>query len=56
MNLDDLLNNKQNIMSNTSAQAIYKAQQSFEGVSEELGIYDENDVQNLVNEIRYKKE
>lgn len=41
-------------ISNASAQAIYKAQQAFEGVAEELGVYNEEDVQQLVNEVRYE--
>ena len=40
-------------ISNASVQAIYKAQQAFEGVAEELGVYNEEDVQQLVNEVRY---
>ena len=40
-------------ISNASAQAIYKAQQAFEGVAEELGVYNEDDVQKLVNDVRY---
>ncbi len=40
---------------NASAQAIFKAQSAFEGVAERLGIANEEDVQALVNEVRYKK-
>ena len=40
---------------NASAQAIFKAQSAFEGVAEQLGIVNEEDVQALVNEVRYKK-
>lgn len=40
---------------NASAQAIFKAQAAFEGVAEQLGIANEEDVQALVNEVRYKK-
>lgn len=40
---------------NASAQAIFKAQAAFEGVAEQLGIVNEEDVQALVNEVRYKK-
>lgn len=40
---------------NASAQAIFKAQSAFEGVAEQLGIANEEDVQALVNEVRYKK-
>ena len=41
------------VIHNASAQAIYKAQRAFEGVAEQMGVYDENDVQALVNEIRF---
>ncbi|HHX14014.1 MAG TPA: AbrB/MazE/SpoVT family DNA-binding domain-containing protein [Clostridiales bacterium] len=40
---------------NASAQAIYKAQTAFEGVAEKMGIKSEEDVQALVNEVRYEK-
>lgn len=40
-------------ISNASAHAIYKAQRAFEGVAEELAVYNEDDVQKLVNEVRY---
>lgn len=41
------------VINNASAQAIYEAQKAFEGVAEELGVYDEDDVQNLIDEVRY---
>lgn len=44
------------VINNASAQAIYKAQKSFEGVAEQMGISNEDDVQALVNEVRYGKE
>jgi AbrB family looped-hinge helix DNA binding protein len=44
------------VINNASATAIYKAQNAFEGVAEALGVYDENDVQELVNEVRYGKD
>lgn len=44
------------VINNASAQAIYKAQASFEGVAEEIGVYNDNDVQALVDEIRYGKD
>lgn len=34
---------------NAPAQAIYKAQKSFEGVAEHMGVYNEDDVQVLVD-------
>ena len=40
---------------NASAQAIFKAQAAFEGVAEQLGIANEEDMRALVNEVRYKK-
>lgn len=44
------------VINNASAQAIYKAQRAFTGVAEELGVYNEDDVQQLVNEVRYGKD
>ena len=44
------------VINNASAQAIYKAQKSFEGVAEQMGISNEDDVQTLVNEVRFGKE
>lgn len=41
------------ILDNASAQALAKAQKAFAGVAEELGVQDENDVQALVDEVRY---
>lgn len=40
---------------NASAQAIYKTQSAFEGAAEKMGVANEEDVQVLVNEVRYKK-
>lgn len=44
------------VMSNASSQAIRKAQAAFIGVAEDMGIYSEDDVQALVDEVRYGKE
>lgn len=44
------------VINNASAQAIYKAQAAFEGVAEAMGVYGEDDVQALVNEVRYGKD
>ncbi len=44
------------VVNNASAQAIYKAQQAFAGVAEEIGVRNEDDVQDLVNEVRYGKD
>ena len=40
------------VMSNASSQAIRKAQAAFTGVAEDMGIYSEDDVQALVDEVR----
>lgn len=40
------------VINNASAQAIYKAQEAFSGVAEEIGVYSDDDVQALVNEVR----
>lgn len=40
-------------VSNASREAIYKAQKAFAGVAEEWGVKDEDDVQALVDEVRY---
>ncbi len=42
------------VVRNASTQAIYKAQMAFAGAAEQMGI-DEDDVQALVNEVRYGK-
>ena len=42
-------------ITNASAQAIYKAQSAFVGVAEKMGVENEDDVQVLVDEIRYGK-
>lgn len=44
------------VINNASAQAIYKAQKAFEGVAEQMGVYNEDDVQVLVDEVRYEKD
>lgn len=41
------------IVDNASAQALMKAQKAFAGVAEELGVQDEDEVQALVDEVRY---
>ena len=41
------------VISNASAQALRKAQMAFAGAAEEMGLKDEDDVQALVNEMRY---
>lgn len=40
---------------NASSQAIYKAQEAFSGVAEQLGVADVDAVQDLVDEVRYKR-
>ena len=44
------------VINNASAKAIYKAQAAFAGIAEELGVQNEDDVQKLVDEIRYGKD
>lgn len=44
------------VINNASAKAIYKAQKAFEGIAEQMGVYNEDDVQSLVDEVRYGKE
>ena len=43
------------VINNASAHAIYKAQKAFEGVAEQMGVYNEDDIQALVDEVRYEK-
>ena len=40
------------VINNASSQAIYKTQKAFAGVAEQMGVYNEEDVQALVDEIR----
>lgn len=42
------------VIDNASTDALLKAQKAFEGVADELGVRDEDDVQALVNEVRYR--
>jgi AbrB family looped-hinge helix DNA binding protein len=44
------------VIHNASSQAIYNAQKAFAGVAEHLGVHNEEDVQELVNEVRYGKD
>ena len=44
------------IISNASANAIRKAQNAFSGAAEAMGIASEDEVQALVDEVRYGKE
>ena len=48
--------NGEGVINNASAQAIYKAQKAFEGIAEQMGVYNEDDVQALVDEVRYGKD
>ena len=43
------------VISNASAQAIRKAQAAFADAAEEMGVANEDDVQVLVDELRYGK-
>ena len=44
------------VISNASSQAIKKAQAAFSGAAEMLDVSDDNDIQALVNEVRYGKD
>lgn len=44
------------VISNASAAAIRKAQAAFTGAAAAMGIADEDDIQALVDEVRYGKE
>lgn len=46
---------KKVVLMNASTNALLKAQEAFEGVAEELGIQNEQDVVNLVKEIRAER-
>ena len=41
------------VLTNASAQAIRKAQAAFSGAAEAMGIADEDDIQALVDKVRY---
>lgn len=43
------------VINNASTQAIYKTQTAFQGVAEAMGVHNDEDVQALVNEVRYGK-
>ncbi len=42
------------VISNASTHAIYKAQKAFAGVAEEIGVYNDGDVQGIVKKVRYE--
>ena len=44
------------VISNASTNAICKAQRAFEGAAAMMGIKDEDDVQALIDEVRYGKD
>ena len=44
------------VVSNASSKEIRKAQAAFAGVAEEMGVYSEDGIQALVDEVRYGKE
>lgn len=44
------------VISNASTQAIHKAQAAFAGAAEAIGITSEDDIQELVDEVRYRKD
>ena len=43
------------VITNASTNAIRKAQRAFEGAADSMGIKDEDDVQTLIDEVRYGK-
>lgn len=43
------------VLSNASANALLKAQNAFSGLAEKLGVKDEDDVQVLVDSVRYAR-
>lgn len=44
------------VMSNASTHAIHKAQNAFSGAAEAMGVYSEDEIQALVDEVRYRKD
>ena len=44
------------VVSNASSKAIRKAQAAFSGAAEAMGVSNEDDIQALVDEVRYGKE
>ncbi len=44
------------VINNASSTAILKAQKAFEGVAEAIGVKNEDEVQALVDEVRYGKD
>ena len=43
------------LLDSGAEESLRKAQTAFSGVAEEMGVYNEEDVQSLVDEIRYGK-
>ena len=41
------------VLDNASANALFKVQNAMDGVADRLGLRDEDDVQKLVDEVRY---
>jgi AbrB family looped-hinge helix DNA binding protein len=48
-------NNGEVVINNASATAIINAQKAFEGAAKDFGVKSEDDVQRLVDEVRYCK-
>lgn len=44
------------VLNNASATAIRKAQSAFAGAAEDMGVFGEDDVQALVDEVRHGKD
>ena len=49
-------NNGEVLINNASATAIKNAQKAFEGAAVDFGVNSEDDVQNLINKIRYSEQ
>ncbi len=43
------------VLKNASIMAIREAQDAYEGVADEIGVKDEEDVQKLVDEVRHER-
>jgi AbrB family looped-hinge helix DNA binding protein len=44
------------VIDNASVSAIMQAQEAFEGAASDFGLENDDDVQRMVNEMRYRKE
>ena len=46
-------NNGEVVIDNASSTALINAQKAFDGANKDFGVFSENDVQRLVDEVRY---